>query len=135
MALDHEPSHPNPNPTQTHLNPAGRYTPRFRIPLRRRKLPTIRLGGDKKPRRVVTLAKIFRRMRLRWLKLQYMLMLKKVKEYYKNLIKDLKEAGATLETFHHRLLLEASLAVPVMGVSFNNYPYLPGSDRPRTLTM
>ena len=134
MAQDHEPL--KPNPTQTHLNPVCRFAPRVRIPLRRRrKLPTVRLGGNKKPRRVLYLAKIFRRMRLRWLKLQYRIMLKKLKEYYRNMIKDMKEASATLETFHHRVLLEASLAVPVMGVSFNSYPYLPGSDRPRTLTM
>ncbi|KAF3948182.1 hypothetical protein CMV_025788 [Castanea mollissima] len=133
MAQDHEPL--NPNPSQTHLNPIWRFRPRARIPLRRRKLPTVRLGGNKKPRRVLNLAKIFRRMRLRWLKLRYRIMLKKLKEYYKNMIKDMKEASATLEIFHHRVLLEASLAVPVMGVSFNSYPYLPGSDRPRTLTM
>ncbi|GLT69360.1 hypothetical protein SLA2020_415180 [Shorea laevis] len=127
MAPDHE-----PNPTKTHLLPAVRGRTRLQIPLRRRKQPVVRLGG-KKPRRVLTLARIFRRMRLRWLKLQYKCMLKKLKEYYRNLVKDLVDAGATLETFHQRVLMEASLAVPVMGVSFNNYPYVPGSDRPRTL--
>ncbi|XP_041020056.1 uncharacterized protein LOC121261653 [Juglans microcarpa x Juglans regia] len=136
MALDHETHHPYP-PAQTHLTPAVRYSARRQIPLRRRrKLPIVRLGSDgKKPRRVLTLVKMFRGIRLRWLKLQYIRMMRKFKEYYRNLVKDLMEAGATLETFHQRVIMEASLAVPVMGVSFNSYPSVPGSHRPRTLMM
>ncbi|XP_059459121.1 uncharacterized protein LOC132188625 [Corylus avellana] len=128
MAPDQQPHHPNP--TETRLIPAVQGpTTRFQIPLRRRKLPTVRLGG-KKPRRAFILARVFRRIRLRWLKLQYTCMLKKLREYYRNLVKDIVDAGATLETFHQRVLMEASLAVPVMGVSFNNYPSVSGSGRP-----
>ncbi|KAB1218345.1 hypothetical protein CJ030_MR3G026225 [Morella rubra] len=115
-----------------HLIPDVRYPARRQIPLRRRKLPVVRLGG-KKTRKVFTIAKAFRKIKLRWLKLQYIRMLKKLKEYYRNLVKDLMEAGATLETFHHRVIMEASLAVPAMGISLNNYPSVAGSDRPRTL--
>ncbi|XP_062157244.1 uncharacterized protein LOC133864832 [Alnus glutinosa] len=132
MASDHE--HHHPNPTRTHLIPALRGQTRLWIPLRRRKLPTVRLGG-KKPRRALTLVRIFRRIKLRWLKLHYMSTLRKLKEYYRNLVKDLVDAGATLETFHQRVLMEASLTVPVMGVSFNNYPSVPRSDRPRSRTL
>ncbi|KAE7999038.1 hypothetical protein FH972_003523 [Carpinus fangiana] len=129
MAPDQQPHHPNP--TETPIIPAVRGpTTRLQISLRRRKLPTVRLGG-KKPRRGFTLARVFRRLRLRWLKLQYTCMLKKLREYYRNLVKDMVDAGATLETFHQRVLMEASLAVPVLGVSFNNYPSVSGSARPR----
>ncbi|KAG2728639.1 hypothetical protein I3843_01G209300 [Carya illinoinensis] len=134
MALDHETHHPYP--AQANLTPAVRYSARRQIPLRRRKLPIVRLGDGKKPRRVLTLVKIFRRIRLRWLKLKYIRMMRKFKKYYRNVVKDLMEAGATLETFHQRVIMEASLAVPVMGVSFNSYrPSVPGSHRPRTLVM
>jgi linoleate 9S-lipoxygenase len=75
---------------------------------------------------------MFRKIRLRWLKLKYMCMLKKLKESYKNMVKDLVEAGATLETFQQRIFMETSFAIP-LGVSLSSYPSLPGSDRPRTL--
>lgn len=104
---------------------------RYRIPLRRRKLPMARLGG-KKPPRAVILVRMFRKIRLRWLKLKYLCMLKKLKESYKNMVKDLVEAGATLETFQQRIFMETTFAIP-LGVSLSSYPSLPGSDRPRTL--
>lgn len=117
------------------LNPNRRVF-RQGFPLRRRRrLPSVRLGEKKPRRRVVALLRIFRRMRLKWLKLHYMRMMRKLKEYYRNLVKDLAAAGASLETFHQRILLETSFAVPVMGVSFSSYPSVPGSDRPRTLVM
>ncbi|XP_030473495.1 uncharacterized protein LOC115691071 [Syzygium oleosum] len=106
--------------TTTHMVAASRWPPRRRaIPLRRRKLPTVRLGG-KRPGRGLFLLKMWRKMRLRCLKLQYSCMLKKLKEYYRSLIADIIEAGVSLETFQQRLLMETTCAVPVM--AFNSFP-------------
>ncbi|KAJ7963296.1 Receptor-type tyrosine-protein like [Quillaja saponaria] len=132
MAIDHEEEHHHPT-TQTHITPFFRWQTRVRILHRRRKLQTVRLGG-KKPRRGFVLVKMWRKIRVRWLKFQYLCMLKKIKEYYKRLIKDLVEAGASIETFQQMVFMETSFAVPI-GVSFSTYPHLPGSDRPRTLFM
>ncbi|KAL5583668.1 hypothetical protein UlMin_016110 [Ulmus minor] len=115
------------------INPHRRVS-RPRIHLRRRKVPMIRLGG-KKPRRALVLIGMFRKVRLRWLKSRYISMMRKLKEYYKNLVKEMAEAGASLENFHQRVLVEASFAIPVMGVSFSSYPAVSVSDRPRTLVM
>ncbi|XP_027337927.1 uncharacterized protein LOC113851603 [Abrus precatorius] len=101
---------------------------------RRRKVQTVRLGGKKPRRRIFGLLRIFRRMRVRWLKLQYVRMLKRLKEHYRNLVKDLVEAGATIETFHQRLFMESTFAIPV-GVNLSTYPSRFGSDRPRTIFM
>ncbi|XP_024031554.1 uncharacterized protein LOC21391549 [Morus notabilis] len=125
MAVDNELQNQN----MALLNPNRRVV-RQGIPLRRRKLPSVRLGG-KKPRRA--LARMFRRIRLRWLKLQYMCMMRKLKEFYRNLIKDM--AGGGGGPFQQRIFLESSFAVPVVGISLSTYPSLPGSDRPRTLGM
>ncbi|KDP40688.1 hypothetical protein JCGZ_24687 [Jatropha curcas] len=131
MALNDETQ--NQNTTQTHLTAASRWPIiRRRISLRRRKMHTVRLGG-KKPRRGLFLLRMLKKMRLRWLKLQYSCMLRKLKEYYSNLIKDIVEAGATIESYQQRLVMEASLAVPVMGISFSGYPSMSGSDRPRSI--
>ncbi|CAL8131101.1 unnamed protein product [Prunus armeniaca] len=49
------------------------------FPLRRgRKLPVARLGGPK-PKRGLVFVKMLKRIRMRWLKLQYLCMLKKLK--------------------------------------------------------
>ncbi|KAB2611135.1 hypothetical protein D8674_019167 [Pyrus ussuriensis x Pyrus communis] len=106
---------------------------RHRFPIRRRKLPMIRLGGPN-PRRGVLFARMLKKIRLRWLKLHSLCILKKLKESYRNKVKDLMEAGASLETFHQRVFMESTLAIP-MGVSLSSYPYVAGSDRPRTLFM
>ncbi|BFG24152.1 uncharacterized protein Pyn_02643 [Prunus yedoensis var. nudiflora] len=104
------------------------------FPLRRsRKLPVARLGGQK-PKRGLVFVKMLKKIRMRWLKLQYLCMLKKLKESYKNMMKDLMQAGASLETFHQRIFMETSFAIP-MGVSLSSYPSVAGSDRPRTLFM
>ncbi|KAL6144456.1 hypothetical protein ACLB2K_055149 [Fragaria x ananassa] len=116
--------------TRPLTNPDRRMS-RYGIPLRRRKLPMARLGG-KKPPRAVMLVRMFRKIRLRWLKLKYLCMLKKLKESYKNMVKDLMEAGASIETFQQRIFMETTFAIP-MGVSLSSYPSIPGSDRPRTL--
>ncbi|KAK4361765.1 hypothetical protein RND71_017006 [Anisodus tanguticus] len=98
---------------------------RRKISLRRKKLPIVRLGGGaggKKQRRRFSLVKIFRRVRLKWLKLQYIRMLKKVKEYYESSVKDIMEGHEAIDAFQRRLLFETSFAVPVMGLSFNTFP-------------
>ncbi|TKY64254.1 hypothetical protein E2542_SST14147 [Spatholobus suberectus] len=129
MGVDHQ----EPQQHQPSMWP---WQPRRRVPLlRRRKVQTVRLGGKKKPRRrILGLLRMFRRMRLRWLKLQYVRMLKRLKERYRNLVKDLVEAGATIETFQQRLFLESTFAIPV-GVNLSTYPSRFGSDRPRTIFM
>ncbi|KAJ9179416.1 hypothetical protein P3X46_011205 [Hevea brasiliensis] len=127
MALHDETT--NQNTSQTHLTTAFRRPTHRRIWLRRRRLPLVRLGG-KKPRREFFM-RMLRKMRLRWLKLHYSCMLRRLKVYYRNLIKDLVEAGATIEAYQQRLVMEASFAVPVMGIS--GYPSMVGSDRTRSI--
>ncbi|KAI3759782.1 hypothetical protein L6452_07838 [Arctium lappa] len=88
-------------------------------PLRRnkkKKLPTVRLGGKRQ-----LMVRMLKRIRIRWLKLKKACTLKKLKEYYSSVLKDVIEAGGTFETFQQRLLLETSFAVPVMGLSFNTF--------------
>ncbi|KAK7389672.1 hypothetical protein VNO78_24912 [Psophocarpus tetragonolobus] len=111
------------------------WQPRRRIPLlRRRKVHTVRLGGKKPRRRILGLLKMFGRMRLRWVKLQYVRMVKRLKEQYLNLVKDLVQAGSTIETFQQRLFMESTFAIPV-GVNLSTYPSRYGSDRPRSIFM
>ncbi|XVF74307.1 hypothetical protein PTKIN_Ptkin13bG0099900 [Pterospermum kingtungense] len=113
-------------PPQTQLS-------RRRIFLRRcNKLPTVRLGG-KKPRRGLFIVRVLKKMRLRWLKLQYTCMLRKLRKYYRNLIKDIIEAGSTVEALQQRMFMESTFAVPVMGVSFSSFPSATASDRHRPL--
>lgn len=130
MALDHH------QQTSTSLQAATITTwRRCRIPglMRRRKVQTVRLGGKKPRRRLFGgLVRIFRRMRVKWLKLQYLRLLKRLREHYRNLVKDMIEAGATIETFQQRLFMESTFAIPV-GV--NLYPSRFGSDYPRTIFM
>ncbi|CAN4100064.1 unnamed protein product [Withania somnifera] len=100
--------------------------PRRKISLRKKRLPTVRLGsGGKKndnTRRGFAVGKIFRRLKLQWLKLQYMCLLKKLREYYQCAVKDIMENSGAVDAFQQRLLLETSFAVPVMGLSFNTFP-------------
>ncbi|CAN1169133.1 hypothetical protein LINPERPRIM_LOCUS19620 [Linum perenne] len=104
-------------------------TPRRRgllLNRRRRKLPIVRLGGGGSSaasgrRRGFSLARMLSRVRLRWLKLRYSNFFKKLKVYYRGLVKDIIDAGATIEAYQQRLLMETSLAVP-MGVSFSAFP-------------
>ncbi|XP_047962694.1 uncharacterized protein LOC125207410 [Salvia hispanica] len=94
----------------------------FRWSLRTRaRLPTIRLGG-KKPRRGFFLLRLCKKAKLKWLKLKYLSMLKKLKRYYNELVKDMIEGSGTIESFQQRMLLETSFAIPVMGLSLNSYP-------------
>ncbi|KAK3030954.1 hypothetical protein RJ639_036692 [Escallonia herrerae] len=92
------------------------------VPLRRRrKVPTVRLGG-KKTRRGFFLVRLLRRVRVRWLRLKNSCMLKKLKDYYHSLVQDLIDGGGTVESFQQRLFLETSFGVPVMGLTFNTFP-------------
>ncbi|KAK1434236.1 hypothetical protein QVD17_11155 [Tagetes erecta] len=87
-------------------------------PLRRRKkkVATVRLGGKRQ-----LLVKTLRRIRMKWMKMKKACSLKKLKEYYYSVLKDVIEGGGTFETYQQRLILETSFAVPVMGLSFNTY--------------
>ncbi|XP_057535611.1 uncharacterized protein LOC130813765 [Amaranthus tricolor] len=108
--------------------------PKIRLRRRGRRLPSIQLGG-KKPRRGFFLARFIRRIRLRWQKIHYSCMLRKLKMYYKSLIKDLIEANASVESYQQRVLMETSFAVPVVGVSFCSYPSAAAMANPRSIIM
>ncbi|XP_011035733.1 PREDICTED: uncharacterized protein LOC105133431 [Populus euphratica] len=117
MAQDH---HRIP-PRNTDLTTTSRWPLRRRLSLRRRKPPIIRLGGEKPRRRRMLLLRMLRGTRLRWLKLRYLCMFKKLKECYRNFIKDLPVSGVTIEAYQQRLLMETSFAVPGMGITFSNF--------------
>ncbi|KAL2516402.1 Uncharacterized protein Fot_30373 [Forsythia ovata] len=106
-----------------HHTTTFRWPSRRKISFRRRRLPTIRLGG-KKPRGKFSLMRVFRRVKMRWLnlKLKQSRKLKKLKEYYRSLMNDIVVGSCTTESFQQRLLLETSFAIPVMGLSFNSSP-------------
>ncbi|XP_021910983.1 uncharacterized protein LOC110824775 [Carica papaya] len=115
LLLNHKnhPQHLSPNHSATMF---GRPASRRVVPLRRRKLPAIRLGG----KQGFFLKKMVKKMRVRWVKLQYMRVLKKLKEYYEKMVKDIIKAGESLEgDFQKRIFAEATFALPVMGVSFH----------------
>ncbi|KAE8667143.1 Subtilase family protein [Hibiscus syriacus] len=128
MAVDHQTT---PKPDIATTFQTHHHHPRRRIFFLRRqknKLPTVRLGG-KKQRGRVYLVKVLKK-KIKWVKLQYTCMLRKLKKHYRNLIKDLVEASASVEAFQQRMFMESSFAVPVMGVSLSTFP---ASDRPKTL--
>ncbi|KAK4354532.1 hypothetical protein RND71_026726 [Anisodus tanguticus] len=82
-----------------------------RISFRNKRLPTVRLGGEKKPHRGFIWVKLFRRVKVKC-------MLKKVKQYYKSLVKEIVEGGAQLESIQQRLILETYFVVPGMGLPY-----------------
>ncbi|KAK2353302.1 60S ribosomal protein L18 [Trifolium repens] len=112
------------------------WQPRRKVILyRRRKLQTVKLGGKKPRRRLIGgIVRIFRKMRVKWLKLQYLKFFKRLKEHYRNLVKELIEAGASIETFQQRIFMESTFAIP-LGVNLSTYPSRFGSDYPRTIFM
>ncbi|KAL6996244.1 hypothetical protein U1Q18_006378 [Sarracenia purpurea var. burkii] len=119
--MDHDHKTTTQNFTNIQSTNAFRPPNRFKIRMRRRKRPTARLGG-KKPRRRIFLVRLFRRVRLRWLNLNHSFEFKKLmKQYYRSLVRDIVEAGKTIESVQQRILMEASFAVPVMGLSFNGF--------------
>ncbi|KAK8641911.1 hypothetical protein V6N13_011279 [Hibiscus sabdariffa] len=135
MAVDQRTTTTTKPPRQAYLATTSQCQARLKIFLlrpRRNKLPTVRLGGrGKKPRRGLFVARALKKMKPKWLKLQYTCMLRKMKKYYRDLIKDIAEAGSAVEALHQRMFMESTFVVPVMGVSFANYPSATGSDRPR----
>jgi linoleate 9S-lipoxygenase len=95
----------------------------------------VKLGGKKPRRRLIGgIVRIFRKMRVKWLKLQYLKFFKRLKEHYRNLVKELIEAGASIETFQQRIFMESTFAIP-LGVNLSTYPSRFGSDYPRTIFM
>ncbi|KAK4427404.1 hypothetical protein Salat_1509300 [Sesamum alatum] len=119
MSSETDPLVTNKRTSQNHHS-----TSSFRWTLRRgrQRLPTVRLGG-KKPRRGFFLVRLCKRAKLKWLRLKYASLLKKVKKHYESLVKEMAEGRRTIESFQQRMLLETSFAVPVVGLSFNSYTY------------
>ncbi|THG04153.1 hypothetical protein TEA_015494 [Camellia sinensis var. sinensis] len=94
-------SHRHPTTTTAYF----RWPYRLKPPLRRRKPPTIRLGGKKKHRRGLLLGRLFRRARLRWLKLKYSCMINKLKQYYRSIVREMTEASGSIESVQQRILI------------------------------
>ncbi|CAH2036641.1 unnamed protein product [Thlaspi arvense] len=97
---------------------------RRKIQIRRRRSQVVRLGGKNNvgPRGGrFSLKKMVRRMKLRWLKLHYVRLVKKIKVFYRNLVKEFVDAGAELEAIQKRMAIEAAaFAVPGLGLSFSS---------------
>ncbi|XP_047959876.1 uncharacterized protein LOC125205102 [Salvia hispanica] len=93
---------------------------RWSLGRRRPRLPTVRVGG-KKSRHGFSLPRLYKKAKLKWLELKYLSMLKKLKNYYKELVKDVMQGSGTIESYQQCMLLEASFGLgnPVMGVSFH----------------
>ncbi|KAL8242725.1 hypothetical protein R6Q59_013027 [Mikania micrantha] len=88
----------------------------------KKKLPTVRLGGQKQGERSGSaMVRLIRRIRIRWMKLKKARVLKKLKEYYLCVLKDLTENDRSLEKHQQQLLMESSFAVPVMGIPINSF--------------
>lgn len=89
---------------------------------RRRKMAVARLGG-KRSGRIMAWGRIVRKIRLKWVKMKCIEMVKKMKKYYKKLMKDIMEGGAYgyADSYQHRLLLETSFAIPILGVSLSTH--------------
>ncbi|KAI4381034.1 hypothetical protein MLD38_007152 [Melastoma candidum] len=85
------------------------------VPIRHRKLPTVRLGWKNRPRkRNPLIVRIWRKIRLRSF-------LRKLKEYYQQVVRDIVDAGASYEAFQQRLLMETTGTVPI-GIGLNRFP-------------
>ncbi|KAL4195767.1 hypothetical protein AMTRI_Chr04g242720 [Amborella trichopoda] len=78
---------------------------------RRRKMPLIRLGNR---RRSLFSGRLFRGFRLRWLRLQSVYLLKRLRAFYFRLIKDLADAGASTEVWQQRVMMETYFVAPVL---------------------
>ncbi|KAF8046960.1 hypothetical protein N665_3291s0001 [Sinapis alba] len=101
---------------------------RRKIHIRRRKTQVVRLGG-KNSGGGFSLKKMVRRMKLRWLRLHYVKLVKKMKGFYCNLVKEFVDAGVELEAIQTRIAVEAAaFAVPGLGLSFSS---LSAHDRAR----
>lgn len=68
------------------------------------------------------MAGMIRRIRVRWMKLKKACALKKLKEYYLCVLKELTENdNGSFEKRQQLLLMESSFGIPVMGITFNAY--------------
>lgn len=102
-----------------HLVSAFRWpSSRRKIYLRRRKQQVVRLGGkNSTPRGRFSLKRVVTRMKLKWLRLYYVRLVKKIKAYYRTMVKEFVDAGAT--TIQQRMTVEtAAFAAPGLGLSF-----------------
>ncbi|KAL1212076.1 hypothetical protein V5N11_028283 [Cardamine amara subsp. amara] len=101
---------------------------RRKIYIRRRKPQVVHLGGKNSiPRGRFSLKKMVARMRLKWLRLYYVRLVRKIKAYYRNVVKEFVDAGAA--TVQQRMTVEtAAFAAPGLGLSFYG---MSGHDRPR----
>ncbi|KAL9664088.1 hypothetical protein QQ045_019485 [Rhodiola kirilowii] len=92
---------------------------RSRLTMRlRRKGVSIRLGGPRQRR----VTRYLKALKMKWLRLKQAFMLRKLRQYYRKLIRELIDSAASADAFQRRLVAEASFAVPVMGISFSSYP-------------
>ncbi|KAJ0724696.1 hypothetical protein HanPI659440_Chr12g0450431 [Helianthus annuus] len=93
--------------------------------LGKKKPPTVRLGGQRHSQggggSGSAMVRLIQRVRIRWLKLKKARVLKKLKEYYLCVLKDITERDRSLEKHNQLLLMETSFAVPVMGISINSF--------------
>ncbi|KAI3851050.1 hypothetical protein MKW92_045465 [Papaver armeniacum] len=111
------------------INGNGKKAPLlFRIN-RRKKLPSIRLG-DKKVKKGFNqqVIRLIKRIKVKWIKLQYSCMLKRLKSFYYSMLKDLMDANYTdsYDSMQQRIMMESYFSVPVMGVSIVSVPsYIP----------
>ncbi|CAN8269363.1 unnamed protein product [Cochlearia groenlandica] len=89
-----------------------------KVYLRRRKTKIVRLGGkNNTPRGRFSVKRMVTKMRFKWLRLYYVGLVKKIKEYYRNMAKEFADAGAT--TIQQRMTMEAAaFAAPGLGLSF-----------------
>ncbi|KAI3524945.1 hypothetical protein L1887_03614 [Cichorium endivia] len=91
---------------------------------RKKKLPTVRLGGQRQLQgggSGSVMVRMIRRIRIRWLKLKKACALKKLKEYYLCVLNDLTHNDGSYEKHQQMLLMESSFGIPVMGLTFNAF--------------
>ncbi|KAK9101550.1 hypothetical protein Scep_024980 [Stephania cephalantha] len=91
----------------------------------RRRITSVRLGGNKHRSTThkgwaelagASMKVMYKRyVNIRWLKLQYWIMLKRLKEYYYSVIRDLIDAGATMSTIMNTITTENYRGVPMVG--------------------
>ncbi|KAL0719497.1 hypothetical protein Bca4012_068821 [Brassica carinata] len=92
---------------------------RRKVYLRRRKPQVVRLGGrnGSTSRGRLSLKRVVRKMRFKWLRLYYVKLVKMIRGYYRNLAQEFADAGAT--TIQQRMTVEtAAFAAPGLGLSF-----------------
>ncbi|KAL5995100.1 Lox2p [Asimina triloba] len=88
---------------------------------RRRRLPSVRLGGRKKrggaKSTFFVAYRALKRLKLRWLRLRYARVLKKLRALYTSVVEDFAESGAALDALQKRIMFETFYTVPMMPMS------------------